>query len=296
MSRLEDIAKKLDLGNLPDVDFVAYLKNNTSDNEKVKRVVDFYTEIEQHIEKGDSVEGTSMPFARLNNKFGFRGGEVTLWSGYNGHKKSMFIAFLTVHFLRQHDKTCMASFEMKPVSTIKRMTIQYTKNEKPSYNEYSDFMGFTGNNFYILDKMGGMTPERLYGVILYSAKELGCKHFIIDSLMRIIPKEDDYNAQKDFIVRLCDLAISLNIHIHVIHHTGKGDETKVSGRYNAKGSGAISDNVHNSWVIWSNKEKIEGMPDVILKCDKQREGSWEGKIALEFDQATICFNEMHGES
>ena len=93
-----------------------------TDNEKVKRVVDFYTEIENHIEKGDTVDGTPMPFTRLKNKFGFRGGEVTLWSGFNGHKKSMFIAFLTVHFLRFQDKVCMASFEMKPISTIKRMT------------------------------------------------------------------------------------------------------------------------------------------------------------------------------
>ena len=294
MSKLEDIATKLHAGNIPDIDFIQYLKTHESDKELVKRVADFYDDIEHYIENGDKVSGAKMPFRKLDNKFGFRDGEVTLWSGYNGHKKSMILGFVAVNLLKQRQRVCMASFEMKPISTIKRMTTQYTQHPAPSYDQYADFMSFAGSDFYILDKMGGMTPQRLYGVIMYCANELKVKHFMIDSLMRIVPKEDDYNAQKDFIVKLCDLAIKLNIHIHIVHHTGKGDETKISNRYNAKGSGAISDNVHNSWIVWANKENNKDMPDVVLKCDKQREGAWEGKIALSFEAETISFSEMYG--
>src|SRR5690606_38306384 len=107
----------------------------------------------------------------------------------------------------------------------------------------------------------------LYGVIAYCADELGVKHFVIDSLMRVISGEDNHNEQKDFVVRLCELAITKNMHIHLIHHTKKGKENEPSGRYDAKGSGAISDNVHNSLIVWSNKDKIKDMPDAILKCD-----------------------------
>ena len=291
MNQLEKIAQKLASVNLPDVDFEAYLKDNEDDSQKVKRVVDYYDEIETFIEHGDLMQGISGPFPKMKNQFGFRGGEVTLWTGFNGHKKSMLLGFFAINFLRNQEKVCIASFEMKPVSTIKRMTRQYTETETPSYDEYADFMGFAGDNFYIFDHLGGISPNRIYGVIMYCAKELGVKHFIIDSLMRVIAGEDRYNEQKDFVVKLCEIAQKTNTHIHLVHHTKKGKEDTPSGRYDAKGSGAISDNVHNSLIVWSNKEDNPDMPSVILKCDKQREGAWEGFIELDFNLKTLCFSE-----
>lgn len=291
MNRLEAIAEKLNQAKLPDVDFEAYLKANETDSQKVKRVVDYYDEIERFIEHGDEMQGSTMPFAKMKNLFGFRGGEVTLWTGFNGHKKSMLLGFVAINFMKQGEKVCTASFEMKPVSTIKRMTRQYTQSENPSYEEYANFMSFAGSNFYIFDHLGGISPDRIYGVIMYCANELGVKHFIIDSLMRVVAGEDKYNEQKDFVVKLCELAQKTNTHIHLVHHVRDGDESKPSTRYMAKGSKAISDNVHNSLIVWSNKNKLDDMPDVILKCDKQREGSWEGMIALDFEPQTLCFSE-----
>lgn len=296
MRNIDAIAEKLAQAKLPDVDFERYFQSHQDDSAKVKRIADFYNEIEYFIENGDKTFGARLPFSKTYNLFGFRGGEVTLWTGYNGHKKSMLLGFAALNFIKYGDKVCIASFEMKPVSTINRMTRQYTRVEKPSYDEFADFMGFAGNNFYIFDQMGGINQERLFGVILYCAEELKVNHFVIDSLMRVIPGEDKYNEQKDFVVKLCELAIKLNIHIHLVHHTKKGKESEPSGRYDAKGSGAISDNVHNSLIVWSNKDKNEDMPDVILKCDKQREGEWEGKIALSFDPISLNFNEMYAGS
>lgn len=292
MNKLEMIAEKLNAAKLPDIDFDAYLRSDKSDTQKVKLVSEYANEIQHLIDHGDEISGTQFPFAKLHGLFGFRNSEVTLWTGYNGHKKSMMLGFVVLKsFLAKAEKTCIASFEMKPVKTIARMVRQFSQMSHPQENEYVDFIEFAGRNFYILDQMGGMTPQRLYGVITYCAKELGVKHFVIDSLMRIVAGEDDHNAQKDFIVKLCEISNATGIHIHIVHHTKKGDENKPSGRYDAKGSGAISDNVHNSITIWSNKNKLTEMPDVILTCDKQREGSWEGRIALNFDATTLNFTE-----
>lgn len=294
MSRLDDIAEKLlKSTSIPDIDFVSYLKNNPSDNDKIKRVVDFYDEIESFIELGDSVQGAKMPFNNTHDKFGFRDGEVTLWTGYNGHKKSMLLGFMALEFIKHGQNVCIASFEMKPIKTIQRMVIQQTRKSKPGYDEFADFMQFAGDNFYIFDQMGGINPDRLYGVITYCARELKVKHFVIDSLMRVVAGEDKYNEQKDFVVKLCEIAMREDIHIHLVHHVRDGDESKPSSRYSAKGSKAISDNVHNSLIVWSNKEKNKDMPDIILKCDKQRDGSWEGAIALDFESETLRFNQKY---
>lgn len=291
MSRIESIVEKLESAKLPNIDFDRYFAESNNDNQNIKRVVDFYDEIEAYIEHGDIVTGAKLPFQKTHDVFRFRDGEVTLWTGYNGHRKSMLLGYVAVQFLRDHHKVCIASFEMKALSTIRRMTKQYTGKHDVGYDEFADFMQFAGDNLWIFDHLGGITPTRLFGIILYSAEKLGVKHFIVDSLMRIIPGEDSYNEQKDFVVKLCDIAIKLNIHIHLVHHVKKGKESEVSGRYDAKGSGGISDNVHNSLVVWSNKEKLEGLPDVVLKCDKQREGEWEGKIALDFISENLRFEQ-----
>lgn len=294
-TRLEDIAKKLEGAKLPDVDFDAYYQTQTSDNDKIKRVVDYFNELDQYLEHGEEVKGAKLPFHKTHNLFRFRQGEVTLWTGYNGHKKSMMLGFCAIEFLKVKEKVCIASFEMKPIKTIIRMARQYTHSSECSYDTVADFMQFAASDLYVFDHQGNLNASRLYAVIYYSAKELGVKHFIIDSLMRVIAGEDKYNEQKDFVVQLCNLAIELDIHIHLVHHTKKGKENEPSNRYDAKGSGAISDNVHNSLIVWSNKDKEPEKPDVILKCDKQREGEWEGSIALSFDASTMRFNEMFSE-
>lgn len=296
MTKYDDMVAKLSNAKLPDVDFDAYYKAQEEDTAKIKRVVDYTEELEHFLDNGDIHLGAKLPFGRTHNLFRFRTGEVTLWTGYNGHKKSMMLGFCALDFLKEQQKVCIASFEMKPIKTIIRMARQQTHTEKVDYDCIADFMMFAANNLYIFDHMGNMSADRLYAIIYYSAKELGVKHFIVDSLMRVIAGEDSYNEQKDFVVKLCNLAIKLDIHIHLIHHTKKGKEGEPSSRYDAKGSGAISDNVSNSMIVWANKDKKEDMPDVILKCDKQRDGEWEGSVALKFDESTLRFYEMYNEN
>lgn len=295
MSRLDDIANRLlQETSLPNIDYEKYYNATEEDSKKLKIVADYFEEIEDYVENGHKMFGVKLPFAKLNDLFGFRGGEVTLWSGYNGHKKSMLLGFAILDILRQGEKACIASLEMKPISTITRMTRQYCKVPKASYDDYANFMSFTADNLYIFNHLGGINKERLYGVISYASKNLGVKHFVIDSLMRVIHGEDSYNEQKDFVVDLCNLAQRTDTHIHLVHHVRDGDETKLPSRYSAKGSKSISDNVHNSLIVWANKNKLEDLPDMLLKCDKQREGEWEGVIRLNFDSETLTFSEIWG--
>jgi twinkle protein len=292
VSKIHDLVKKLEEnGKIPEVDFDQYFKANDDDTQKVKRAVDYFDDIETFINDGVQLHGVPLPFPRFKDKFRFRSGEVTMWSGQNGHRKSMALGFASLHFLKHKEKVCIASFEMKPISTLTRMARQHTGVASPGYDEFSDLLAFVENNLYVFDHMGGMKPDRLYGVILYCAQELGVKHFVIDSLMRVIAGEDKYNEQKDFVVKLCEIAQKTGCHIHLVHHAKKGREDQIGGRYDAKGSGAISDNVHNCLTVWSNKEKNKDLPDVVIKCDKQREGEWEGSIPLTFNEQSLTFEE-----
>lgn len=293
MSKIEEIAKKLDKFSLPQMDYEKYFKSLETDNEKLKLMSEFVDEIEYALNHKDEIKGDTTPFGKLYDRFRFREGEVTLWTGFNGHKKSMLLGYVILHLLGQNRKCCIASFEMKPVATIFRMVRQHCGYSDIFDTEVVNLINYAQANLYIFDHMGGITPERLYGVIHYAATQHGVKHFVVDSLMRVVAGEDKYNEQKDFVVKLCDLAIQTNCHIHLVHHVKKGDENKPAGRYDAKGSGAISDNVHNSLNVWSNKNGLPDMPQVILTCDKQRSGSWEGRLPLSFCSDSLRFSEEY---
>jgi twinkle protein len=70
------------------------------------------------------------------------------------------------------------------------------------------------------------------------------------------------------------------------------DENHVGGKFDLKGSGAITDQVDNVFIVWRNKRKAlerqqngvvdESIPDAALVCEKQRNGDWEGRIGLWF--------------
>ncbi len=125
--------------------------------------------------------------------------------------------------------------------------------------------------------------------------------------MKLDIAEDDYNAQKAFVEALCDLKNEYNCHIHLVVHPRKGiDESKVPGKLDVKGTGALSDLADNCFIVWRNKAKekkrsacqsnnsplppdLEEQVDCLWICDKQRNGSWEGKVGLWFHPASLQY-------
>ena len=277
-----------------DIDFAAYLQE-TEAQQKVRPARIYVEDMLDRMYHATQEACAYLPWFKVRDLFQFRRGEMTLWAGINGHGKSLVTGQAALSLMGQGERVCIASFEMKPASTLFRMLKQATGTKDPDMDDLERFMMWSDKNLFMYDHQGSLSAERLYGVITYAAKELKVKHMVIDSLMRVIPGEDSYNEQKDFVTKLCDLAIQLNIHIHLVHHVKKGKEDDISGRYDAKGSGSISDNVHNSLVVWSNKKENEELPDVIIKCDKQREGEWEGNIGLWFVQDCLQFCQHPGK-
>jgi len=119
--------------------------------------------------------------------------------------------------------------------------------------------------------------------------------------------EDDYNGQKYLVDELCAIAKDHDIHIHLVHHIKKlASEEQTPGKFDAKGSGAITDQVDNMLIHWRNKSKEIARqtepakynaadPDALLICTKQRNGEWEGRIQLWFDERTNQFLANQGD-
>jgi twinkle protein len=80
------------------------------------------------------------------------------------------------------------------------------------------------------------------------------------------------------------------------------DEKSIGGKFDLKGSGSITDQADNVFIVWKNKEKAQlvaenphyfdrEVPDAVLVCEKQRNGEWEGKLKLWFDYKSQQFIE-----
>ena len=121
--------------------------------------------------------------------------------------------------------------------------------------------------------------------------------------MKVVAGEDNLNGQKDFVNNLCSLAADTGCHVHLIHHTRKGNSDRDAIDKNSlRGSSSIADQVDNIVLIQRNldKEKKAGdnnlteeedltQMDVLLNVVKQRNGDWTGGIPLWFDRASTAY-------
>lgn len=285
------------------IDFAAYLRD-TDAKTKVKPASDFVLDAKARLRLQAKAKRTYLPWPKCNASFEFRLGEVTVWAGQNGHGKTDATTQVALSLLGQNEKVCVASFEMKPVTTIGRMVRMHAGTNPfcPEFQEdagldsldaiYDEFGEWTTNRLWLYDQTGTAQPNTVLGMIKYCANELGITHVFIDSLMKCVKAEDDYNGQKDFVDQLCAMAKDCDIHIHLVHHLKKPPkEADMPDKHDTKGSGSITDQIDNLFMVWRNKPKEDSYkaqgdrsnkqsePDCYLICRKQRnyDGNGDGE-------------------
>ena len=284
------------------------LADQPADIERLVSPDSFRVDTIEYLMGGGKLHGAMLPWGDTQDNIRFRPGEVSLWMGMNGHGKSLLTSQVFLDFIHQGQKVCIASFEMKPKATLARMARQAAMSSSPTEKFVHAFIDHAIGKLYLYDKQGNVDAQNLLGIIRYAARKHGIQQFVIDSLMKCVKGEDDYNGQKDFVNSLCALAQDENLHIHLVHHSRKlADENQLPSKMDAKGSGSIVDQVDQSFVVWRNKKKEEAVrsankdydmskPDAILRCDKNRHGEWEGSIGLYFSQGPLHYARHQGRT
>lgn len=273
-----------------DVDFKSYLQEPTT-AARVQSTSRFRDALHKELYDIEWRErGAFLPWRRFD-QIRFIGGQVSLWLGMNGHGKSLLTSAVMLDFMSQGQKVCIASMEMYPHDTLKRMLRQAVGVQTPSKPTTDQFLKWSDPRLFIYDAQGTVDREEMLAIIRYCAAKLGVQHFVLDSLLKCNLAEDDYTMQKRFVDALTIVARDFNVHIHLIHHSRKpADENSIPGKYDSRGSGTVVDQVDHVFVVWRNKKKEfdkrahkpvdDSLPDCILVCDKNRHLGWEGKIAL----------------
>lgn len=295
--------------NSEEVDFAAYLKA-TETQEKIREARVYLEKLKNDLLNPKTVPKITMPWGSMLNQFDFRTGEVTLYAGGNGGGKSLLTGQIAMSLVKQNQKVCLMSFEMKPERTLERMTRQFSCEDLSNpllanrknviVNSMDRLMKFTDKKMWLYDQQGTVTSDQVIAVSRYCAMELKINHIFIDSLMKCVRGEDDYNSQKYFIDELTALARDHQVHIHVVHHIRKGDKVSdMPNKFDIRGASAITDMVDNVFIVHRNKSKElarkenkkvdPNTADTILMCEKQRNGEFEEHYHLFYHKESQQF-------
>jgi len=281
------------------------------DSVNIKEASNYRDELLNHLNSPENATGATLPWADTHDKVRFNEAGVHLWTGYNGHKKSMLTGFCAYHWIQQGLSGCIASLEMKPVVTLKRIAAQAVGYQELSEKSLDQFFPTIQNKLYLYDQQNNVPTERILKMAGYCGTELGLDFLVIDSLMKSGMSPDDYPAQKNFLNSLDSIAKDTGMDIHLVAHMRKppNDKRYVPDRYDISGGSDISNQASSIFIVWTDVEKktIKQKPDafltpedhvvlndparwdVKLKVEKQRNSEYEGTIGLHFLEKSLQF-------
>lgn len=248
---------------------------------------------------GDGTRDPCLMFgAKAYEWFEFRPGELSVWTGYNGHGKSLMLNQVLLGLAHQGERICVFSGEMSAARQGKRLVKQATGLDWPTPG-YIDAVGaWIEDKFWLFNVLGSATIARLLEVFGYAARRYGIRHFVIDSLMMTDVPEDgpgSLTAQKAAVQKLTDFAKRSNVHVHLVAHPRKGkDESQAPGKLDVAGSSKVTDGADNVFTVWSARREESDpdmdKPDACLELQKQRNGDTQHhKLWLFFDRASMQF-------
>lgn len=251
----KDINEAALVGKFCGEDFVECMtKAATLDPTELRRSGEYYDRVVEGFWPTDMrMTGTETPFpwdVRIRPE------EISIWTGFSGHGKSLLINQFLLHDANQGEKVCIASFEIAVHKTLMILS-QMALGDRPAKREdVKRAVDWLDGKFWFFDHRGPKHWKKFLPTLEYAAKRYGCSRFVIDSLLLCGIGSEDYVVQKEFVAELCGFAAKHKVHIHLVAHSKKKeDESKAPGKLDVKGSGDITDLCHNGYTVWRNKRK-----------------------------------------
>lgn len=274
----------------------------------IRPASDFIDDARELLEKGVHLTGDTLPWEKTKDKFRFREGEVTVWTGLRSNGKSMIMGQVAL-WLTNQSSVLIASMEMEGRKTIARMLRQGYGSPKPSATFYDEFQERTNDRLWIYDQTDEVTQQDMLNMVDWAAEMQGIKHIMIDSLMACGVNQEDGEDQKQFFFKLTTRAKKYRIHIHIVAHSRK-EPIGVSNFFpdigDVSGSAKIGDLASNCLIVHLNKKKKRDLddgkmvsydePDGFLRVAKQRDHDFSGTFGFWYHANSNQWTEEYSDT
>lgn len=259
----------------------------------VKSVEDFKGELIELFE-GKSSRGIQTGWKELDNLLGgLRPGELTIVTGETSSGKTTWTANLNFNLTKKGYPVLAASFEMKPVTVLKKM-VQMEKGtpfRDMRKHELEDALNrISGQPIRFVDHYGEMDLGKLKDAIYYSRRRYGVEVVIIDHLHFFLKYSADQERQAiDSAIRdMKAWAMELGVHIIlIVHPTKLSDDNRVVRLNDLKGSSGLKQIPDNVISIWRDMKQDSGSleNEIVLYILKCRDDSGNtGEVILNFNK------------
>jgi twinkle protein len=261
--------------------------------EEIKRPIDFIDEVTELFHPSGNRPLGLVP-SIFEGKIVLRPSQLTIWLGYTSHGKSAILGQIMLQAMAEGERVAIASMEMPGAITLQRLISQLTRSTRPSKEMIKKVLHWMGGKLWIYNIIGHATPANVARLMEYSVCRHGVHHFVVDSLMKMSIKSDDYDSQRQFCNDLHTFALQNKVHIHLVSHARKQQSDRSAlTKMDAKGSSDISNQADNVLIVMRNKAKEDARqkgqlsadeelmkPDTVVICDKDRVFGNECRIGL----------------
>lgn len=287
-----------------DIDLIPY--QNEDIKHRVKTADSYLDELVGLLVGDNEITGSPMPWAGFKGNFQFRPNEMSIWTGFKGHGKSICLSQVLTTSMGRGQRVFIISPEFRPARVLERMLYQRIVSREPSKDDVMQFIAWATKYLWLYDVQSSLRPSDVVALCRYVTKEIGVDHILIDSLMKCGIAPDDYGAQKKFVDNIQSVCHNDPVHIHLVAHARKGnDDEKPAKLHDVKGSSEIADMAENVLSVWRNKpkekestlggDKHDGEPDAVLVVEAQRNADgWIGSVPLSFDKKSMLFYDYGG--
>lgn len=276
-------ANEMLLAGASDDDFRMYIDGaQPLDPDELVSASVFVDEVISELYPVDDVPTSPALFVGMDHEWvRFRPGEVSVWTGFNGHGKSQFLGQAMLGMARLDERVLIFSGEMTPRKLLSRLTRQAAGTDKPTLSFVRTIGQWFADRLWVYRHVGAVDSHRLLDVFAYGARRYGIRHFVIDSLMMLddVPEEGKgaLEAQRKFMVRVAAFAKQYGAHVHLVAHPKKGDDERNGpGKQEVSGSAKITNMADNVLSVWARlrdeMDEPDDSPDGKVELLKQRNG------------------------
>jgi len=228
-------------------------------------------------------DGLTLPWAGANEYVRFMPGKVTVWSGPTFSGKTAFLRQLMLHALKNRHRALFVSLEEGPDDVWREFMCTATGVRSPTKVQREWCLDDWDERLFVFDSTEMIEPTLLMGIIRFACERYGLSHVVIDSLMRLDLRTDDYDGQREMGNMLGRLARLSNAHVHLVAHPRKTANSRAPmDLYDIRGA---QDIVAQADLVVTLERKHDEQHDAELTVWKQRgDVNWIGTMKLHYDK------------